>query len=283
MSTEKEEMKAESKPQTKTELVNPTLRHLMSAEYKNQIALCIPKHITSDQMNRNLLTEFRKNNALWNCAPATVLGAMMQCSQLGLMPGAILGHAYFLPFWNSKENSYDCQLIIGYRGMLELARRSGSINNIYAYGVYSQDIFRMELGLNPVLEHIPGDHDRNIDDLIGVYAVAHLKDGGSQFEYLSRKDIDKARSFSKAASKNSSPWHSHYEDMARKTAIRKLFKLLPVSIELAGAIHADENADLGKRPKIDMLNFTDINYVDDDDSVPKKKSKTESLVDALNG
>lgn len=212
--------------------------------YKGEIARALPKHMTADRMARIALTEFRKTPALMNCEPATLFGAVIQCAQLGLEPGGALGHAYLLPFENRKKGTTEVQFIIGYRGMIDLARRSGQIVSLEAHAVYEGDAFECKLGLNSDLTHVPDWNNANRvqdDKLRFVYAVAKLKDGGTQFEVMSRAEVDAIRGRSKAA--NYGPWQTDYAAMALKTVIRRLFKYLPVSIEIAQAVTLDEKAE----------------------------------------
>lgn len=214
------------------------LASLMSdPKIKAQMALALPKHMTADRLARIALTELRKTPALARCDQTSFLGAVMQCAQLGLEPGNALGHAYLLPYGNVV------QLIVGYRGMIDLARRSGQILSIEARAVYAADKFHVSLGLNPDLIHEPNWDSGDRGELRFVYSVAKLKDGGTQFEVMSRQDVERVRSQSKAG--KSGPWVSHFEEMAKKTVIRRLFKYLPVSIELATAVSLDEQAEVG--------------------------------------
>lgn len=227
----------------------PTTIHGFLEAYKGEIARALPKHMTPDRMARIALTEFRKTPALMKCDPATLFGAVIQCSQLGLEPGGAMGHAYLIPFENRKKGTTDVQFIIGYRGMLDLARRSGQIVSISAREVCANDKFRYCYGINETIEHIPADGDRG--ELTHVYAVARLKDGGVQFEVLSRSQIEEIRDGSqgyrmaKKYGREDTPWISHFAEMAKKTVIRRLFKYLPVSIEIQRAVGLDEAADSG--------------------------------------
>jgi recombination protein RecT len=209
---------------------------------KAQMALALPKHMTADRLARIALTEVRKTPALGRCDQASFLGAIMQCAQLGLEPGGALGHAYLLPFENRKKQITEVQFIVGYRGMIDLARRSGQILSLEARAVYAADKFHVALGLNPDLTHEPAWDADDRGPLRFVYAVAKLKDGGTQFEVMSRAEIERVRSKSRAG--QSGPWVDHFEEMAKKTVIRRLFKYLPVSIELAGAVEQDERVDI---------------------------------------
>jgi recombination protein RecT len=166
----------------------------------------------------------------------------MQCAQLGLEPGSALGHAYLLPFENRRKGIAEVQFILGYRGMIDLARRSGQILSLEARAVYASDKFHVALGLNPDLIHEPAWEDEDRGSLRFVYAVAKLKDGGTQFDVMSRAEVERVRSKSKAG--NSGPWLDHFEEMAKKTVIRRLFKYLPMSIEMAGAMEQDERLDI---------------------------------------
>lgn len=233
-----------------TAIAKPNTIHGFLEQYKGEIARALPKHMTADRMARIALTEFRKTPALMECDPATLFGAVIQCAQLGLEPGGSLGHAYLLPFKNTKTGRKDVQFIIGYRGMIDLARRSGQIVSISTRVVHANDQFSYEFGLNEDMRHKP-DETGNCGPMTHVYSVARLKDGGVQFEVMSKAEIDKVRAQSKAS--GSGPWVTHYEEMAKKTVIRRLFKYLPVSVEMAMASVLDERAEAGLGQDNDMI------------------------------
>lgn len=210
---------------------------------KQQLALAVPRHMTADRMARVAMTEIRKNPKLLQCDPTTLMGAIMQLAQLGLEPGGALGHAYLLPFDNRKAGTVDVQLIVGYRGMIDLARRSGQIVSIEARAVYRDDDFAVTLGLDSDIKHVPAWDKADRGPLTFVYAVAKLKDGGVQFDVMSRAEIEKIRARSKSADRG--PWVSDFDEMAKKTVTRRLFKYLPVSIELQRAVGIDEAGESG--------------------------------------
>lgn len=224
---------------------------LTDPKIKAQMALAMPKHMTADRLARIALTEVRRVPKLAQCDQTSFLGAIMQCAQLGLEPGGALGHAYLLPFDKNKKNAQgrwekvgtEVQLIVGYRGMIDLARRSGQIISIEARVVRAKDFFEVELGLDSRLVHRPAWGEANRGEPTFAYAVAKLKDGGLQFEVMSRVEIEAIRARSKA--KDSGPWVTDWEEMAKKTVIRRLFKYLPVSIEIQRAVGLDEQADAG--------------------------------------
>lgn len=209
-----------------------------------QISRALPKHLTPDRMTRIALTELRKIPKLLQCNPESFCGAIMACSQLGLEPGSSLGQIYLIPF--GKE----VQVILGYKGMIELARRSGQIISLAAHEVYENDTFEFEYGLEEKLRHVPNLNERG--ELMAVYAVAKFVGGGHQIEVMSKQDVDKIRARSKSG--NSGPWMTDYNEMAKKTVLRKLFKYLPISIEkIQLATSLDEQADIGNQNMKEMF------------------------------
>lgn len=243
-----------------------------SPDFQKQMALAMPKSMTPDRLTRIVMTECRKTPALLKCAPESFYGAVLQCAALGLEPGSALGHCYLLPFGNGKDKQGrpNAQLIIGYRGMIDLARRSGQIVSLQAYCVHEQDTFNYKLGLDPDIEHIPASvADRG--KVTHVYAVAKLKGGGVQFEVMSRAEIEAVRKSSKAGT--TGPWSSHWDEMAKKSVIRRLFKYLPVSIEAVRAVEIDEKSERGEAVTeqdfieaefIDKGDVNDAEYIDDE-------------------
>lgn len=203
---------------------------------ESQIKLALPKHMTVERQLRIVMTTVQRVPALLDCNPQSLIAAVMQCSQLGLEPDGALGHAYLIPF------GQQAQLIIGYRGMIDLARRSGQLSTIYARAVYDRDKFVYALGDEEKITHVRCD-DGERGEMTHVYAVAKLKDGGKQMEVMSKADVDAIRKRSRAG--QSGPWKTDYEEMAKKTVIRRLFKMLPVSVEIQRAVGLDERVDAG--------------------------------------
>jgi len=250
---------------TKTDKPKTIASLLTDPAIKQQMALALPKHMTADRLARIALTEVRKTPKLAQCDQTSFLGAIMQCAALGLEPGGALGHCYLIPFDKKRKQGNqwvvertDVQMIVGYRGMIDLARRSGQIVSLEARAVYARDQFEVELGLDSRMLHKPDWSAADRGALTFVYAVAKLKDGGVQFEVMSRPEIERVRDESqgyKAAATTAakydkpidSPWAGHFEEMAKKTVIRRLFKYLPVSIEIQRAVGLDEQAEAGVR------------------------------------
>ncbi len=200
-----------------------------------EIQRTLPNHMDVDRMAKIAVAEMRKNPKLLQASQVSLLGAIMTAAQLGLEPGA-LGQAYIIPYYNSKTKSTEVQLQIGYKGLLDLARRSGEIASISAHVVYANDEFDVEYGLDEKLKHVP-----NIDEEHGefraVYAIATLKSGEKQSIVMTKSDVERMRSRSK--SPNDGPWVSDYDAMAKKTALKQLCKYLPASVEIRKAIVVD--------------------------------------------
>lgn len=235
------------------------------------MAQALPKHMDIDRLTRLAMTTIRTTPALKDADVGSLLGAVMQAAQLGLEPG-LMGHCYLLPFNNKNKGIKEVQFIIGYKGMIDLARRSGHIKSIYAHAVYSNDEFDYELGLESKLVHKP-TMEPDKGEFIGAYAVAHFKDGGYQFEFMSKADIEKRKGRSKAANSKFSPWTSDYEEMAKKTVVRHMWKYLPISVEVQQQVAYDEGTgkDISKikdvtpddtmleAPDYELLDITDEN------------------------
>lgn len=199
---------------------------------ESKIAEVLPKHVNAQTLTRIAITEIRTNPKLLECSLVSLAGAVMKSAQLGLQLG-LLGHCYLVPY---KD---EATFILGYKGMIELARRSGNIKEIYSVAVYENDEFEIEYGLNRAIRHVPNYEDRG--EFKGVYAVAHFTNGGYHFEYLPKVEIEKRRSRSKAAGSSYSPWNTDYEEMAKKTVIRHIFDYLPVSVDILRAAYQDES------------------------------------------
>lgn len=203
--------------------------------YENQIARALPSVLTAERFSRMVSTAITKNSKLAECTPQSFIGAMLTAAQLGLEPNTPLGQAYLIPYGNT------CQFQIGYKGLLELAFRSGDIKTLEARCVYENDEFSIEYGLNPNLVHKPCFRDKG--ELIGVYAVYHTNNSGYAFEFMSKEEIDSHKNkFSKTANKNDSPWKVDYEAMAKKTVIKKLLKYAPLKTEFIRAVSEDEQS-----------------------------------------
>ena len=210
----------------------------MKGEFARAIGGATPaeQQRRAERFARVCVTAFRQSPALQNCSLPSILGAMMTCAQLGLEPNTPSGFAYLIPRWNSKLRSNECQFQVGYRGLIELAYRSGAIASLNADVVYRQEVesglFSYTSGVRPSIEHridlLNGSaRTGNPADIVAAYACAVLKSGEPVIRVIPRRDIDKAMAVSGGKSGPSAVWKSHYAEMAIKTAIHRLAKWLP--------------------------------------------------------
>lgn len=239
-----------------------------------QIKLALPRHMSAERMLRVAVTAAQRTPDLLKCDPLSFVGAVVQASQLGLEPDGILGHAYLAPFNNRKTGRKEVQLIAGYRGLIDLARRSGHVATISSHVVHERDKFDFAYGLEDRLEHVP-HMDGDKGDPRCVYAVARLRDGGYAFDVMTVDEIERIRKSSKSA--NGDAWSNHWGEMARKTVIRRLMKYLPLSPELQKAVALDEAADAGVAQSLDI-------EVESNDAVAEATARrTDDLRDRYRG
>lgn len=215
----------------------PTFKDFLEHS-KNQIEAVMPKHMSIERLYQIAMAAYKQTPHLSECSVSSVLSCVMKCAALGLEPSAVdgLGRAYIIPYRNGKTNSYEATFIMGYRGMIDLARRSGDLISIEARAVHEGDFFEFEYGLDEKLRHVPSQEAQGA--ITHVYCVAKFKDGGHYIDVMTASEIEAVKARSKA--KNSGPWVTDYEAMARKTVVRRAFPYLPVSVEAQSAATVDE-------------------------------------------
>ena len=204
---------------------------------EGEIAKALPSVMTPERFTRMVLSAISATPKLAECTPKSFLGAMMNAAQLGVEPNTPLGQAYILPFMNKGQ--LEAQFQLGYKGLIDLAYRSGEVEIVQAHIVYENDEFTYELGLDPKLKHIPADSNRG--EPIKVYAMFKTKSGGFGFEVMSMEDIkNHASQYSKAYSTSFSPWKTNFEEMAKKTVLKKALKYAPLKSDFVRAASNDE-------------------------------------------
>jgi len=220
--------------------------------YERDIALALPRHMTPERMMRVAMTAVTREPKLLDCTPYSLMGSIMQASQLGLEPDGIMNQAHLVPFNNRKTGKLECQLMIGYKGIENLCRNSGEVVTIDGEVVREKDHFRWMLGLDPQLEHKPFEGE-DAGEIIAAYAVATLCDGSKRFKVLLRHELDAVKQMSQSGRKDQGPWVTHFPDMCIKTAIKRIGKRLPMSVEAQRAIHLDDMAEAGIAQNLDAL------------------------------
>ena len=265
----------------------------------DQLARVLPDNLEVKRQKILLLNSLRRTPKILFCTRESLVAAVLQVFELGLSPVAALGHAYFVPF--QTRRGLLCQLIIGYRGLIELARRSGTLATTpRAEVVRRGDYFRYSLGLNPQLEHIPADvlqfegpdkvaavrhalAGQPADGkLIAAYAVVSPKHGDKEFRVVTQEFINRIKKSSRGSGDPDSPWRNWEDQMWAKTAIRQALKFVPLSPEdrLAKALDIDESAftDIGKAP----IETTGVETSEDTTtSKSNGESEMSSIDDAL--
>lgn len=255
-----------------------------------QFRAALPAHLKPERMLRIATTALRVSPDLRICSKVSFLGCVLQAAQLGLEVNTPLGHAYLIPRKQRglPDNVRNCTMIIGYQGMLELARRSGQIVSPYAFAVRLGDYFEYELGLERTLRHKPSDDPDREDDakhpITHAYAVARERDSRDPiFTVLSRAQIEKRR-LQGASAYTTTPWDQHYEAMALKSAVRALWPWLPKSTEMARAEAVEVGAEQGSQlaafdPEVhDMLDRAGLRP---DEDAPALPSDTTDIAEQL--
>jgi recombination protein RecT len=205
---------------------------------EGEIKKALPSVITPERFTRMVLSAISVNPKLAQCTPSSFLGAMMSAAQLGLEPNTPLGQAYLIPYKNRGVD--EVQFQIGYKGLIDLAYRSGEVELVQAHIVYENDDFTLEYGLEPKLVHKPADRDRG--EPIKVYAMFKTKTGGYGFDVMSMDDVRRhAEKYSQAYKSGFSPWKSNFEEMAKKTVLKRVLKYAPLKSDFVRAVVQDES------------------------------------------
>ena len=224
-----------------------------------EIEKALPSVITPERFTRITLSALSANPTLQQCSPKSFLGAMMTAAQLGVEPNTPLGQAYLIPFKN--KGKIECQFQLGYKGLIDLAYRSGEIQIIQAHTVYENDEFEYELGLDPVLKHVPYK-GADKGSPVYFYAVFKLKNGGYGFEVMSAEEVRAhAKKYSQSFGSDYSPWKTNFEEMAKKTVLKKALKYAPMKSDFVR--QADSDGTVKDQISDDMFTVTPVYYETD--------------------
>lgn len=215
----------------------------MLTKNKAAIMATLPHGFNFDRMCRSLINAISTTPQLAQCSPASLFLASVRSFSLGLEPNGALKEAYLVPYWNGKKSCFEAQFQPSYIGLQTLARRSGEIAEVYAKAVKENDVFDVEEGTERKIVHKP-NYTKDRGKAVCFYAVFRTKGGNVDFEVMSIDEIEAIRSLSKA--KDADAWTIHYEEMAKKTVMRRLLKRAPMSVELAAAVAIDNKASVGE-------------------------------------
>jgi len=195
-----------------------------------QLKSALPPHVTVEKFLRVAMTAITQAPNLLNMDRGSLFASVVTAAQLGLLPDAQLGEAYFVPFKGKVT------LVPGYRGLLKLARQ-GDIGFVEAEVICANDKTLYVLGDNSHFESMVNWQDRG--EVVAFYALAKYRDGGIAARVVMTKaQVDAIRAKSQAA--NGPAWTDNYEEMGKKTALRRLAKLLPLSTTASNAFQLSE-------------------------------------------
>lgn len=203
-----------------------------SDQFRHAVTASLPSHLKPDRFIRVALTALTRTPKLMQCEQESFFQCLLTLSQLGLEPDG--RNAHLIPFENRKRQVTECQLIVDYKGLVDLAMRSGKIAYIHADKICQNDVFvydRGEIKKHEVNFKVPRG------DAYAYYALVRFKDGSEKPEVMPKEDIDKIRARSRA--KDSGPWVTDYDEMAKKTVFRRLTKWLQLSPEFRDALEKD--------------------------------------------
>lgn len=208
-----------------------------------EIRRALPSVLTPERFTRMALSAINNTPALAECSPMSFIAALMNAAQLGLEPNTPLGQAYLIPYKNNKAGVVECQFQLGYKGLIHLAYRTGQVQMIQAHVVREYDQFEYQYGLDSRLTHRPEygtEEERgNITFIYGLYKLAN---GGYGFEVSNKAEMDAfAARYSRAFESGYTPWKTSYEEMAKKTVLKRALKYAPVSADFQRALSADES------------------------------------------
>lgn len=253
----------------------PTMQSYIKS-MQSEIAKALPSVMTPERFTRITLSALSTNPQLAETTPSSFLGAMMTAAQLGMEPNTPLGQAYLIPFRN--KGKLECQFQLGYKGVIDLVYRSGEISVIQAHTVYENDVFEYELGLEPKLKHIPAKSDKG--EPIFFYAMFKTKDGGYGFEVMSVEDVRAhAKKYSQSFSGAYSPWTKNFEEMAKKTVLKKALKYAPIKSDFVRGITTDETVKTEIAEDMYAVPSVEVEYEVDDDGVIQDDPQSNELTD----
>lgn len=232
----------------------PTQRNLLSLIQAQQPAIAMaiggrtPEERTrrADRFVRICLTAVRKTPKLMQCTPQSFLAAMMICAQLDLEPNTPQGLAYLIPY------KTECTFQVGYKGLLQLAYRSGMVQSFNAEVVYRKEVeagmFEYHKGINPTIRHDVNFLNPSLreGEIVAAYAACTLVGGQPLLRVIDAQDVARAKASSASARNGSSPWVTHEASMWMKTAIKRLASWMPQTEMLALAVDSDDRTERGE-------------------------------------
>lgn len=249
----------------------------------SRIQKTLPKGMNAQQLVQITLNSFTKNPKLLECTPTSVLGCVLTSAQLGLKPDGVTGEAYLIPFFNNGRGVSEAQFIPGYRGLSQLAYRSGLVKRFQPRAVMEGDDFDYAMGTTEYIRH--KQHHKS-EKPIFFYAVLEMVNSGVAFDVMSDKQVLNVRnkhsknwaSDVKYKREAKSLWTVHYDIMGMKTVIRKLSKTAPLTSEFQLAVSLDEMNEIrGVSQNMEAVTIDDSTTPLEKLTVVNEALKAESL------
>lgn len=234
------------------------LKHLFSAK-KDIIKASIPPNVNIDQLVQSVLFAVQENPQLAECSVASLFISSIKSFQLGIDPNSARNLAYLIPY--DVKGNMEAQLMISYLGMIDLAARSGTVKKIWAKVIHANDEYEIIEGTKPNIKHIPNYADRG--EAILYYACVLYKDDTVDFEVMNMEDIAKIRAVSPAGKSDNPklPWNAWFDEMAKKSVLKRLLKRVKMSVEdqsLYKAINYDNQISTGKPQDLNVIDVENL-------------------------
>lgn len=195
-----------------------------------QLKAALPAHVSVEKFTRVAANAIQGNPDLLGADRSSLFQACLRLAADGLMPD---GRDAAIVIFGGKAQAMP---MIG--GILRKVRQSGEVAKVSAQVVHKNDTFKVSYGFDEDVEHVPPALDEPRGDVIGAYATAVLKDGSRLLEVMSLEQIEKVRKVSRSGTRG--PWVDWFDEMARKTVMRRLAKRLPMSTDIEDAFDRDE-------------------------------------------
>lgn len=248
--------------------------------YTPQIARLLPQHLNPERILEIAALQIRMSASLQECSDGSLMACIIESSRLGLELGGPIGEAYLVPFRdNANGGRRVCQLVVGYRGFVQLGYRSPLVSDIGAALVYEGDDFDWRQGSDQFLHHKPCGEDRP-EKITHAYAEFRTRRGGYRFHVMTRTQLEKAKQLSPQGRLGKGPWIDFFDSMCLKTPMRRLWKWLPMARELGYASTLDEAAETG-RPQMLQSEAAMLLTAIDVDGKETEPSKLDKAKEAL--
>ena len=236
----------------------------------------LPSSVKFDEMKAKALLEIQSNPALAEATPASVFWSFVHATSLGLSVSRVSGEAFIVPF--KEKGVPKAQLIIGYKGMVKLAYQHPKIIDINSYTVFEEDEFEVDFGSEPRIVFRPevdGKRQKVRAAFCVVTILGRRDKTGKVMQMMTVDEINKVRDSARNSDSPRSPWKTWYEEMCRKTVLRRTLKTVPRSSEVDRALALEDSYEAGVLPP------GEIEVVEVNDNQPAKKSRTSTMKEQL--